>query len=129
MNEDWNGVAKRFLAAWTSQDVDAVLATYTEDLVYRDPNTRGEIRGANAMRRYLTRLFGAWEMTWSLREAHVSAEGTGAVLWHATFRPRGGGAPVEADGMDLVQVRGGRVARNEVQFDRTLLGATAAVAG
>jgi ketosteroid isomerase-like protein len=45
-----------------------VLSCYTEDCVYQDPNTRGPIVGHDAFRRYLTRLFEAWNMHWSLRE-------------------------------------------------------------
>jgi hypothetical protein len=45
-----------------------------------------------------------------------------AFLWHATFRRSGGGRAVEIDGMDLAVLRGDRVARNEVYFDRTRLG-------
>ena len=36
-------LAKGLLEAWNSQDVDQVLACYTEDVVYVDPNTRGEV--------------------------------------------------------------------------------------
>jgi ketosteroid isomerase-like protein len=119
---NWNDLATNFLDAWTSQDVDRVLAVYTEDVVYRDPNTRGDVVGADAMRRYLTKLFAAWQMTWSLREVHVSSDGRGAVLWRASLR-RHDGPTVEVEGMDLVELREGRVARNEVYFDRTALAA------
>ncbi|KAA0256059.1 nuclear transport factor 2 family protein [Acidobacteria bacterium ACD] len=115
-------LATRFLDAWTSQDVEAVLACYTDDLVYRDPNTRGDVVGAEAMRRYLTKLFAAWRMTWRLREAHPFATGEGAaILWRATFQKAGSDAVVEADGMDLICLDGRRARRNEVYFDRTVL--------
>ena len=39
-------LANGLLAAWNSQDVDQVLARYTEDVVYVDPNTHGEVKGA-----------------------------------------------------------------------------------
>ena len=58
-------LARHFLDAWNSQDVEAVLACYTDDLVYRDPNTRGSVIGSGNMRRYLMRLFTAWKpMAW-----------------------------------------------------------------
>ncbi len=37
-------VATKFLEAWNSQDVEAVVACYTPDVVYRDPNTRSLCR-------------------------------------------------------------------------------------
>jgi uncharacterized protein (TIGR02246 family) len=117
-------LAEAFLAAWNSQDVERVLGVYTEDVNYIDPNTRGAIHGREAMRRYLTKLFAAWKMTWSLREAALFEGGEGCtVLWHATFQRADGGPVVEADGMDLVEVQGDRISRNEVCFDRSVLSA------
>jgi ketosteroid isomerase-like protein len=121
--DELESLTKRVLEAWTSQDVEAVVGCYTDDLEYLDPNTRGEVNGADAMRRYLTKLFEAWEMTWTLREAHISAddENIGSFGWHATFRRPGGGEQAEADGMDLVVLEGDRIKRNEVYFDRSVL--------
>lgn len=115
-------LAERILTTWNAQDVEAVVGCYTEDMVYIDPNTRGAVRGADAMRRYLRKLFASWEMHWTLREAYPLADLEGAaVLWHATFRKAGGDRTVEADGMDFVLVRGDRIERNEVRFDRAVL--------
>ncbi|HOX40134.1 MAG TPA: nuclear transport factor 2 family protein [Candidatus Brocadiia bacterium] len=114
--------AGHFLSEWNTQDFDRVSACYTEDVEYRDPNTRGVVRGADAMRRYLRKLFAAWDMQWSLRECHPLAEREGAViLWHAAFRKAGGSETVEADGIDIVMIRDGRIERNEVHFDRSAL--------
>ncbi len=122
-------LAEQFLAAWNTQDVERVVACYTEDLEYRDPNTRGAVRGADAMRRYLTKLFAGWTMHWALREAHLLESGEGcAVLWHATFRRPAGQATIGIDGMDFVQLRGDRIARNEVCFDRAQLASLLAAA-
>ena len=115
-------LAEKLLEAWNTQEVDRVLACYTTDLEYRDPNTRGEVRGAAAMRRYLSKLFGRWQMHWSLREAHLFDDGQGcAVLWQATFRRSAEDVPIVIDGMDFVAVDGDRIARNEVCFDRAQL--------
>lgn len=124
MNSDRRDrLVTRFLAAWTSQDVERVLDCYTHDLRYHDPNTRGDVNGRDAMRRYLTKLFAAWQMTWVARDVFDLADGDGvAFLWHATFRRSGGEKVVEIDGMDLAVLHGDRVARNEVYFDRTPLG-------
>ncbi len=112
----------RFLDAWTSQDVERVLDCYTDDLRYRDPNTRGAVEGRAAMQRYLGKLFGAWQMTWHQREVFELRDHEGvAFLWHATFRRPGDSRVVEADGMDLAVLRGDRLARNEVYFDRAVL--------
>ncbi|HSQ64431.1 MAG TPA: nuclear transport factor 2 family protein [Polyangiaceae bacterium] len=115
-------LVERFLGAWNAQDVDRVLGCYTDDVRYRDPNTRGDVEGAAAMRKYLSKLFGKWRMTWTHRESFPLAGEDGyAFLWHATFQKPEGGLVVEADGMDLVVMRGDRIARNEVYFDRAVL--------
>ena len=115
-------LAEEFLGAWNTQEVDRVLSCYTTDLEYRDPNTRGAVRGTEAMRRYLSKLFGRWQMHWSLREAHLFDGGQGcAVLWHATFRYPGSDTTIAIDGIDFVEMRGDRIARNEVCFDRAQL--------
>ena len=125
MNADkMKQLTERFLEAWNSQDVERVLACYTPDLRYRDPNTDGEVRGAEAMRRYLTRLFGAWTMRWSMREAYpLDGASGGAFLWHASIRRADATAGVELDGMDLVLLDGDRIRRNDVYFDRAVLAA------
>jgi ketosteroid isomerase-like protein len=108
--------------AWNRQDVEAVLERYTPDVVYRDPNTRGTVEGRDAMRGYLTKLFARWQMHWATRDFFLFEGGDGvAVLWHATLRPKDGESEVEVDGMDLVLMKGDKVKRNEVYFDRAVL--------
>ncbi len=115
-------LADQFLSAWNTQEVERVVGVYTDDVTYVDPNTRGPVKGADALRRYLTKLFANWKMHWSFREGYVFEGGNGcAVLWHATFQKPEGGPKVEADGMDFVSVRDDRIARNEVYFDRAVL--------
>lgn len=120
--ERYDELASTMLAAWTSQDVERVLACYSHDLRYRDPNTRGEVCGREAMARYLNKLFGPWVMTWDAREIHPLRDRDGAaVLWYATFRMGGGSRVVSAEGMDLVLFEGDLISRNEVYFDRGVL--------
>lgn len=122
-------LAERLLDAWNTQEVKRVVDCYTDDVRYRDPNTRGFVEGADAMHRYLTKLFDRWQMLWALREAYPLRDEDGAaVLWRATFRPAGKDAQVEIDGMDLALTRGDRLRRNDVYFDRSSLQLLTAVA-
>ena len=115
-------LAEATLSAWNRQDVDGVVSCYTEDCVYLDPNTRGPVEGREAFSRYLSRLFQRWKMTWSLREFFLFEDGNGgAFLWHAQLTPASGGKTAEIDGMDLVMLRGDKLSRNEVYFDRMAL--------
>src|SRR5262245_18820956 len=119
---DHERVARQILEAWNTHDVERVVACYTPDLVYRDPGTRGEVRGADAFRRYLTRMFASWRMHWSAREIFPLAASNGtAVLWRATLTPVGSDTTVEVEGMDLAMLEGERLKRNEVYFDRAAL--------
>jgi ketosteroid isomerase-like protein len=113
-------LAENFLGSWNTQDVEKVVSCYTDDLVYVDPNTRGPVEGADAMRRYLRKLFDRWRMSWHLRELFPleGCDGS-AVLWRATLGL--GDKSVEALGMDLVIMRGDLIERNEVYFDRSIL--------
>jgi hypothetical protein len=111
-----------FLDAWNRHDVEAVVASYTDPLVYRDPNTRGAIESHDALRRYLTKLFDRWEMHWSTGEVFPLERTHGAVIsWHARFRRRGDDAVVAVDGIDLVLLDGEQIACDEVHFDRAVL--------
>lgn len=115
-------IAESFIAGWNSQDVERVAALYTDDVTYIDPNTRGAVKGGDAIRRYLKKLLGRWEMHWSLREAFPLVGNDGfAALWTATIRPPSGSEIVEMRGMDLIMMRGDLVERNEVYFDRSVL--------
>lgn len=116
-------LARDILDAWNGQDPERVVSMYTDDVTYRDPNTRGAVEGADALRRYLTKLFSRWEMHWELREdplPHASGDGVTA-LWRASFRPVDGDRAVDVDGMDLVVLEGDRIRLNEVWFDRAAL--------
>lgn len=114
--------AEKFLDAWNAQDVDAVLSFYADNVTYRDPNTKGNVEGADAMRKYLTKLFASWTMRWSTREMYPLADKDGAAfLWRASIRKSDGTQTVEVDGMDLVLIEGGKVKHNDVYFDRAVL--------
>ncbi len=56
-------MAERLLEAWNTQEVKRVVDCYTDDVRYRDPNTRGFVEGADAMSRYLEKLSTAGRCT------------------------------------------------------------------
>jgi len=119
------------LDAWNRHDVEAVVATYTDPLVYRDPNTRGAIESHEALRRYLTKLFEHWEMSWRTGEVFpIEGENGATVTWQATFRLRSGEQTAEINGIDIVLLDGhGLIVRDEVYFDRAALAPLLATAG
>ena len=50
------------IEAWNTLDLEATLATYTDDVVYRDPGTDGRIEGKENLRRFLAKFMRAWDM-------------------------------------------------------------------
>lgn len=120
--DELHAISTPLIEAWNDQDVERVVACYTHDLIYVDPNTRGAVEGADAFSRYLTKLFSRWQMHWSVKETFPLAGADGAAgLWRASFRVPGGQESVQVDGMDLVLIENGRLRRNEVYFDRAVL--------
>jgi hypothetical protein len=109
-DNDVPSLTQKVVAAWNQQDVEGVAGCYAEHCTYRDPNTRGDVKGRDALRRYLTKLFAQWKMHWTVTE-HYTFERTGPVvggafLWRAELAPLG--APTGAKtvrGMDLVILR------------------------
>ena len=51
-NADW-------LQAWTDKDVDRLVAFYSPNTVYKDPQTAHGLTGREALRGYLETLFGS----------------------------------------------------------------------
>ncbi len=121
-NLEINQFVEKFLGAWNSSEVDKVAACYSEDLIYKDPNTNGAVTDQKSFKRYLTKLLGNWDMTWSSKEAFEFTEGGGwAFLWRAEIKKPGANTGVTIDGMDLVVIKDGLISRNEVYFDRSAL--------
>jgi hypothetical protein len=99
----------RWLAAWTAKDVEALLAFYGDDCVYKDPQTAGGLTGQAALRGYLTGLFAATPaMTYTPDEVWP-IEGGFCGRWYCDVA---GGQRLR--GFDLVILAGDRIVLNEV---------------
>ena len=104
--EDFNA---RWLAAWTAKDVDQLCGFYSENTVYKDPQTAGGLTGQAALRGYLTGLFAATPaMTYTPDEVWPIAGGF-CGRWYCEIE---GGARMR--GFDLVILEGDKIALNEV---------------
>jgi steroid delta-isomerase-like uncharacterized protein len=111
--------SKHWLAAWTGNRPDDLLAFYAEDAFYSDPGRRDGVRGHAALRRYFTRLLAHFP-DWAWEPEEVIPTDAGFTLkWRATI-PFGGEVIVET-GLDIVEVCDGKITRNEVYFDRSNL--------
>ena len=99
----------RWLKAWSDKDVEALVAFYGPDCVYKDPQTAGGLTGQAALREYLTGLFAATPpMTYTPDETWRIPGGF-CGRWYCDID--GGG---RMRGFDLVLLKDGRISLNEV---------------
>ena len=121
--------ADRWQIAWNSHSAEEVAALCTEDVVWDDPLTERPERGKDAVAAYLEsvwRTFPDLEFTWP-EEPYCSFGQTKlACHWRVTgtmtgpIEPQGfapTGRPLEAEGVDLLELRDGLVCSYVGFFD------------
>lgn len=108
-----------WLAAWTGNQPERLLSFYTEDAFYRDPAKPNGLKGHAELRAYFVKLL-AKNPNWVWKAIEIIPTGKGFTLkWEGTI-PVGDQVVVET-GLDLVELRAGKISRNEVYFDPTRL--------
>lgn len=109
----------RWLEAWTGNEPDKLLAFFAPDASYRDPSTGGGLNGHAELAPHFRKLLSR-NPSWTWRREELIPTAAGFTLkWHAMIPV--GDQVVEEDGLDIVELKGGRISRNEVFFDRTAL--------
>jgi steroid delta-isomerase-like uncharacterized protein len=122
----------RYNAAWNSHDVDAIVSMHTEDSVFENHVTGDRNVGRDAIGRAISGIFSVFpDLAFETRRAYVrddlvvqewTARGT-----HEGTMTRSGieveptGRRVEYDGMDVIPIRDGLVARKDVYSDSVTL--------
>ena len=110
---------KEWLAAWTGNNPEKLLNYYHEDALYIDPANREGLKGHKAIGRYFERLLEV-NPDWKWEPIEIFPIASGIVLkWECSI-------PVGQDvinevGLDIVEIEGEKITRNEVYFDRTRL--------
>lgn len=108
-----------WLAAWTGNRPDELLKFYAEDCYYQDPSRPGGLHGHAELRPYLVTLLAANpDWTWEAVELLPTERGF-CCKWRAMI-PFGDRIATEL-GLDIVELDGERITRNEVYFDRAQL--------
>ena len=110
------------IEAWNTLDLEKTLATYTDDIIYRDPKTSGKILGKDALRSYLRKFFKVWDMQFRVTEEYrlVGLDGQ-LVMWDCDITAIGGGGTRTVQGMDICMVKDGKLSRDEAYMDTAVL--------
>jgi predicted SnoaL-like aldol condensation-catalyzing enzyme len=110
---------RQWLEAWTGNRPQALLGYYAADAYYQDPARPRGLRGRDAIGQYFARLLSAnpkW--VWELVELLPTEKGC-CVKWKATVpKPTG---EISFQGLDIVELAGREITRNEVYFDPSVL--------
>ncbi len=102
----------RWLASWTGNRPDALLAFYSDDAFYSDPAFPSGLRGRDALRQYFEKLLARHpDWIWTRERLQPTAEGF-TLKWRARL-PDG----TCLNGLDIVETDGERITHNEVYFD------------
>lgn len=110
--DDW-------LEAWTGNRLQMLLSFYAEDVFYSDPAVREGLHGIESLSRYLKRLLTA-NPEWRWKAVELIPTEKGFTLKWEAFIPIGEEI-IHEHGLDIVEVRDGKITRNEVFFDRAHL--------
>ena len=101
-------------AAWNEQDIDALNALYTEDVVFQN-HTAGEapVVGRDAVRAHIAGIFERWpDLRFSSRRLYLTSDFCTSEWTARATAPDG--SRIEWDGVDVMPIRDGAIARKDV---------------
>ncbi len=117
--EELFSFCKEWLLSWTGNQPDKLLSYYSEDALYIDPANRKGLKGRDEMLHYFERLLRVYH-DWQWKPIEVFPTDKGAIVkWRCEIRV--GQEIIEEVGLDIVELMGRKITRNEVYFDRTRL--------
>lgn len=106
----------KWLASWTGNHPDILLDFYTQDAFYLDPANPKGLSGKEQLFAYFKRLLQKnpnWK--WAEEEIFPTQKGF-TIKWRSEI-------PIAQEnliiyGLDIVEITGNKISRNEVYFDR-----------
>jgi uncharacterized protein (TIGR02246 family) len=114
MSSEVRALLERHDTAWNTQDLDAVMALYTDNVVFQN-HTAGEaaVTGREAVRAHIGGIFERWpDLRFSSRRLYVSPEFCTSEWTARATAPDG--RRLEWDGVDVFPIHDGLIARKDV---------------
>lgn len=105
-----------WLAAWTGNHPDELVEFYTTEAFYSDPAYPDGLKGTKEILPYFRKLL-ARNPDWKWEAEEIIPTLNGFVLKWKAHIPSANGI-VREKGLDIVEIRDGRISRNEVYFVR-----------
>jgi len=110
---------QNWLTTWTGNNPEKLISFYSKTAYYQDPANPKGLKGHDRIFPYFKKLLSAnpkW--IWRMTEAYSTEKGF-ILKWRATI-------PIKSEeitvfGMDILELKGDKIIRNEVYFDRTEL--------
>lgn len=111
--------SERWLSTWTGNNPEALLKYYHDDALYIDPANKQGLKGHKEIGKYFEKLLDVYH-DWIWKPIEVFPIETGAIVkWECTIPI--GQETIHEIGLDIVEIEGTKITRNEVYFDRTRL--------
>jgi ketosteroid isomerase-like protein len=109
-------LATAYRDAFFARNVAAIMELVTPDFVFENVTGGERIEGSDAAGRHIAALHARWpDLTFEEREGGITGGPDHAVAeWTARATHPDTGQRIEWDGIDLIQVRDGRISRNAV---------------
>ncbi len=110
---DPRALIERYNQAWNEQDLDAIMASHTPDVVFHNHTAGERVEGAADVRAHIGGIFARWpDLRFRSRRLYVS-ESFAVSEWTATAT-HPDGHRLEWDGVDVFPFRDGLIARKDV---------------
>jgi hypothetical protein len=107
----------KWLPAWHGNRPGDLIEFYSDDALYIDPANKAGLKGRDRIFLYFKKLLAA-NPDWTWEMIDVFPTGLGFVAkWKAVIPV--GTEVITEYGMDIVEIRKGKIRRNEVYFDRS----------
>ncbi|MCW5906651.1 MAG: nuclear transport factor 2 family protein [Chitinophagales bacterium] len=106
-----------WLASWTGNQPEQLLSYYTDDAFYLDPANTNGLKGHAQLLPYFGKLLKHnpnW--VWTAEEVMPTEKGF-TLKWKAAIPIND--KTITLFGLDIVELRDGKISRNEVYFDRS----------